>query len=115
MALLKGVKDRIDVKVTAEVMGDMGRKIKVPFVVTLKKPTQSEARAIGLAAKDETLDMESTIREWLYGWSGLQGPGGEDVPFSEEALQEMLDSIEYTAALTDGIAEVLRGGAKAKN
>jgi len=41
MALLKGLKDRIDVKVTAEVMGDMGRKIKVPFVITLKKPIYS--------------------------------------------------------------------------
>jgi len=116
MALLKGVKDRIDVKVTANVDGDMGRTIKVPFVITAKKPPQSERKQALKLMSGGDMDDEAIIREYLLGWHGLQGADGSDVPYSEESLQAIIEAPEYLRAVVQGILTAIAGKeALAKN
>lgn len=107
--LLKGVKDRIDVKVVAVVEVDNGEDIKVPFVVTYKKPTikerQETARQVNEGQKDD-LDV---VREYVLGWSEIPTTTGDPYPFTPENLDEMLQQREYQDALVQGYREVAYG------
>lgn len=116
MILLKGVKDSIDIKVTANIDTDNGRTLKVPFIITAKKPTTKEQRDIGNALRDDRMTDDQLIAEFLMGWKGLQGADGNDVPFNDETLEMVLDAPEYRAAIQRGIKEALLGKeALAKN
>jgi len=109
MSILKGVRDRIDVKVIANVDTDHGKTLKVPFVITSKKPTQEERKAVMGAIKDGVIDDEALLREYLLGWHSLPGADGADVPFSDEAVQEVLQSPEYLQAVVTGILTAIAG------
>ena len=47
---------------------------------------------------------DQLIRERLIGWSGLPGADGSELPFSAEALDEMLDHLAYFEALRDAMS-----------
>jgi len=116
MGILKGVKDRIDVKVTANVDTDAGRTIKVPFIITSKKPMQDERKAILKAIEAGEVEDEVVVREYLLGWKGLVGSDGDEVPFNDESLHEVLQAPEYLRAVVKGIILAIAGKeALAKN
>lgn len=119
MAILKGVKDRIDVKVTAEVEGDNGTTIKVPFVVTYKKPPESVAKQLkkslypgvdadGIPLESDVTDHE-LMEEYLLGWSKVPTSTGEEFEFTPENVEAMLEAREYRLALVRGFLSVLLG------
>lgn len=127
MAILKGVKDRIDVKVEAVCEMDNGTDVKVPFVVTFKKPTVKQLREFharladqydddGILVRPKATD-EELAEEYVLGWSQLLDANGEPVPFNPQTLAEVLDAREYLEAITAGLKEVLygRGSVMAKN
>jgi len=121
MAILKGVKDEINVKVCAEVNADHGKTIKVPFVVMYKKPGTSEAKEVlrklnpgydedGVQLEPEVTDDE-LMDEYVLGWSDVPTSTGEEFEFSLENLEVMLDVPEYRIALVQGLRDVLLGKA----
>lgn len=119
MAILKGVKDRIDVKVVAECETDNGTTTKVPFVVTFKKPSVTESRDLIERLSDKLDDDGNVIlpkitdeelaKEYILGWAGVPTITGEPYEFTPENLAEMMEAREYLAALTRGMNEVLFG------
>jgi hypothetical protein len=119
MAILKGVKDRIDVKVTAVVETDNGKDINVPFVVTYKKCTVPETVEIEEKLKTqldaagnvtaEPLSDPDLVKMLVLGWSQVPTQTGEEYEFSDEHLAEMLDTREYLVALVTGAKQVLWG------
>jgi len=127
MAILKGVKDRIDVKVTAVVETDNGKDINVPFVVTYKKCTVPETVEIEEKLKHQfddagniTVEPMSDIdlvKMLVLGWSQVPTQTGEEFEFNDENLDEMLQTREYLVALVTGAKQVLWGkeAALAKN
>ena len=110
MSILKGVKDRIDVKVSVDVEGDMGRTVKSTFVATYKKPPVSETKELLVALdSDDAPDDESLMAEFLLGWSNVDTTTGDTYEFTPEHVKEMLDVREYRKALVRGFLSVLLG------
>jgi hypothetical protein len=119
MIILKGIKDRIDVKVTAEIDSDCGATVRVPFVVTYKKPTKDEAIELverlnnkydesGELVREKITD-EELAQEYILDWRELPDANGEKIPFTNENLLLLVDAREYNAALTSGLQQVIFG------
>lgn len=78
---------------------DGGRREKFSFDAEFKRLPQSRineiiklARALEMGrGDDETLDDKSAAREILIGWSGVVDDSGKDIPFSEAALEQLLE------------------------
>lgn len=118
MTILKGVKDRIDVKVTAVVETDNGKDINVPFVVTYRKCGVPETVEIeeklrpkfddagNIVEPMSDMDLVKTV---ILGWAQVPTQTGEEFEFNDENLEEMLSVREYLVALTTGAKQVLWG------
>ena len=78
---------------------DGGRREKHSFDAEFKRLPQSRineiiklARALELGrGDDEALDDKSAAKEILIGWAGITDDAGKDVPFSESALDQLLE------------------------
>jgi len=78
---------------------DGGRREKHSFDAEFRRLPQSRineiiklARALELGrADDEVLDDKSAAREILAGWSGITDDDGNDIPFSQAALDQLLE------------------------
>lgn len=115
--LLKGVKDEIEVRVTAVVEVDNGAEVKVPFRAKYKKPVVDEAAKI-LKDIDEGVETDQSLMEkYLIGWRELKDANDEPIDFSPEAREVLMRHREYRQALVDGFLEVIlgRGMARRKN
>jgi hypothetical protein len=127
MAILKGIKDTIDVDVEAVCAFDCGKVVKVPFVVTYKRPSKRPERKVlvdrllGYATdeKDENgkaIFVESTLTdqekyaECVLGWRGLLDVDNNEIPFSPEMLAELVDTPDYCDALWEGFLFAYKTG-----
>ena len=78
---------------------DGGRREKHSFDAEFKRLPQSRineiiklARALEVGrGDDETLDDKTAAKEILIGWSGITDDNAKDVPFSESALDQLLE------------------------
>jgi hypothetical protein len=78
---------------------DGGRREKHSFDAEFKRLPQSRineiiklARALEIGrGDDETLDDKTAAKEILIGWSGITDDNAKDVPFSESALDQLLE------------------------
>ena len=78
---------------------DGGRREKHSFDAEFKRLPQSRineiiklARALELGrADEESLDDKTAAKEILIGWAGITDDSGKDVPFSEAALDQLLE------------------------
>lgn len=119
MIILKGVKDRIDVKAKAVIASDLGKDITVPFIVTIKKPTRSEKLELVERLTDKRdedgeivqarISDEELAREYVIDWRELPDAEGNQIEFSDDALMALVDCPEYNAALSAAIQEVVFG------
>ena len=109
MSFLRGVKDTIQVKLIAEVQGDMGRVIKVPFRARFKKLRTDETKAVLERIKDGAASDDDLVREYLVDWSEMPGENGDEVEFSPEMLTEAMQVREYREALVRGFMLVTFG------
>lgn len=121
MGVLRGVKDRIDVKVTAELEVDNNKVDNQTFVVTYKKPTteevkELESRLLGERDPDEPGEYlvdpvtdEELAEEMILDWKGVPTTDGSEFEFNSENLSEMLSSREYRDALAYGLRQVIFG------
>jgi len=102
MSFLKGVKDEVLVNVRVEVTGDLGKKIIVPFKARYKRLPINEAKVLVDNVRADIMTDEQLIQEVLLGWQDMPGPTGEDVKFSQEALDEAMSVMGYRKALVEG-------------
>ena len=78
---------------------DGGRREKHSFDAEFKRLPQSRineiiklARSLELGrADEESLDDKTAAKEILIGWAGITDDSGKDVPFSEAALDQLLE------------------------
>lgn len=109
MGILKGVKEQIDVKVTANLDSDNGRTIQVPFVITAKVPKFDERKETLTRANEDAITDEELCNRYLIGWHSLQGADGEEVKFCDEALAEVMQEVPYRKAVVEGIMTAILG------
>ena len=111
MSILKGVKNQISVKVTAVLMQNYEKVVKIPFIATFTKLETQESDALSRALGEVT-NLEAgelliaEVVNALVDWRDLPASDGGTVDFSEEALDEMLKSDGYRKALIDGFTLV---------
>ena len=107
MSILKGVKDQIDVKVTAEFDSASG-STRVPFVAVYKRRSATELGELAETLRGQNLhEYVDLIRESAVGWRNLEASDGSSLPFSTEALDEMVNVPEYLTALIEGLGEAV--------
>jgi hypothetical protein len=78
---------------------DGGRREKFSFDAEFKRLPQSRineiiklARALEIGrSDDETLDDKTAVKEILIGWSGVTDDSAKEIPFSEAALEQLLE------------------------
>ena len=108
MALLKGVKDTLQLPLTADLPLDGGKSETVKFSATYRVPPVSEAQeVVNQAAAGDLTDRE-IVDTYLVGWD-MPGDDGTAVPFSEEAVNEAMEYWPYRTALVNGFMTVALG------
>jgi hypothetical protein len=78
---------------------DGGRREKYSFDAEFRRLPQSRineiiklARALELGrGDDESLDDKTAAKEILAGWAGVTDDAGKEIPFSESALEQLLE------------------------
>jgi len=100
--------------VTFDIPVDGGRHERQTFDGEFKRLSQSRITEIGEQIKAEEITDSALAAEVLIGWSGVTDDSGKDVPFSQSALQQLLDVPMLAAAITLAYFESLQG-AKRKN
>lgn len=114
MAFVLKQSDTYSWPVTFEVPTDGGRHERQTFDGEFKRLPQSRIREMGkLIETNDTTDME-VASEVLVGWSGITDDQGQDVPFSQKALEQLL---EVPLLATQVVAAYFQSlsGAKRKN
>ena len=85
---------------------DGGKKEKHTFDAEFRRLPQSRTEELATQLKmqersdidpDQILLMKDAAKEILVGWSGVQDDSGEEIPFSEAALEQVLE-IQMVAA-----------------
>jgi hypothetical protein len=79
-----------------------------------RRLSQSRITEIGAQIKTEEITDADLAAEVLVGWSGVTDGDGKDVPFSQKALDQMLDIPLLATAVVMAYFESLQG-AKRKN
>ena len=114
MAFVLKQSDTYSWPVTFDIPIDGGRHERQTFDGEFKRLPQSRIREIGKLIEDgETLDS-AIAAEVLVGWSGVTDADGKDVPFSQKALEQLLDVPLLATAIVMAYFASLQG-AKRKN
>lgn len=114
MAFVLKQSDSYTWPVTFDVPVDGGRHERQTFDGEFKRLPQSRIREIGEQIDSGEVTDASVAAEVLVGWSGVTDDGGKEVPFSQSALQQLLDVPMLAAAIVLAYFNSL-AGAKRKN
>jgi hypothetical protein len=100
--------------VTFELPVDGGRHEKQSFDVQFKRMPQKWIRDIAKKIDTEEVIDVDVAREIVTGWSGVTDDDGKEVPFSQKALDQLLDVPTLAGELVMAYFKAT-AGAKAKN
>lgn len=105
--------------VTLDIPVDGGRHERQTFDGEFKRLPQSKVGAMitELSKLEELGDLERITEiagEILVGWSGVTADDGKDIPFSQKALQQLLEVPFLAVAVMKAYVDSLKG-AKRKN
>lgn len=90
-----------------------GKFDKHTFDAEFKRLSMDELKALGEREADgEGVDA---CRQILLGWKGVVDDDGNDVPFSESALEQLLSIPAVRLAVLQAFREATNGGARRKN
>jgi len=114
MAFVLKQSDTYSWPVTFDLPIDGGRHQRQSFDGEFRRLSQSRIREMGQQIEaGETTDADLAT-EVLVGWSGITDDSGKDVPFSQAALQQLLDVPMLATAIITAYFSSLQG-AKRKN
>ena len=114
MAFVLKQSDTYSWPVTFDLPIDGGRHQRQSFDGEFRRLSQSRIREMGQQIEaGETTDADLAT-EVLVGWSGITDDSGKDVPFSQTALQQLLDVPMLATAIITAYFSSLQG-AKRKN
>ena len=114
MAFVLKQSDTYSWPVSFDIPVDGGRHQRVTFDGVFKRVSQSRLREIGQLIQEDQLTEAELVSEILVGWSGITDDSGKDVPFSQAALQQLLDVPMLATAIITAYFSSLQG-AKRKN
>lgn len=100
--------------VTVSLPADGGTFEKATFDAEFKRMKVSEVEAMVGRVYTGELAGVAAVRTFWVGWRGIVDDGA-DVPFSEGALQQVLDIPGVANAVFEAFKEAMSGKARAKN
>ena len=100
--------------VSFETPSDGGRHEKQTFDGEFKRLSQSRIREIGQLIETSEITDAAIATEVLVGWSGINDDSGQEVPFSQVALEQLLEVPMLAASVITAYFASLNG-AKRKN
>jgi|SaaInlLV_10m_DNA_4_1040232.scaffolds.fasta_scaffold33483_2 hypothetical protein len=95
--------------------GDFGKVEKARFDMEFRILTKEEAKdLLGRAADDDLNDVE-IIQDYALGWTDVQDEGGNDMEFTPENVEIVMnDQDVYSAIMTAFMEDLLGKKAKVK-
>lgn len=93
---------------------DGGKYDKETFDVEFKRVPQDRLREIGTAIDSGDITDNDLVIELVVGWAGISDSKGDDLPFSQAALGELLNVPLVASAIAAAWLESLAKG-KRKN
>lgn len=102
--------------VAVEFPGDGGKVIRQTFDAKFKRLSQTRLKELGEQLTAGDLDDVAVAAEVLIGWpeGAIKDDEGEPIPFSDSALNELLDVPKVASAIVLAFYDSL-AGAKRKN
>lgn len=100
--------------VTVEIATDGGKFSKFTFDATFKRLSRTAAMELMRKIRDNEVDDIEVAKSVLIGWKGIEDVDGNPLPFSETALDRVLDKHPVCPSVIQALVESLKGG-KAKN
>lgn len=96
-------------KVQVVFRGDYGKRETLEINASFRRLPHAELRALGdRLTDDEDADMDAKIiRENLVGWEPFKDFAGNEVPFSDEALDAVLSETAFRRAFVKTFLESL--------
>lgn len=94
--------------VTVSIPSDGGRHTKETFDAEFLRLPQSKLREMQQSIERGDLNDEMFVRQILVGWKGITSDG-EEVPFSEHTLAQVLDITGVAGAIVMAYAEAQTG------
>lgn len=104
MPLFKGVKEQITVRVIVELLTDRNTIEQVKFRATFKKLKAAQCDELAKREMSQDVDMAEIVRENIVGWDGVEDADGEPVAFDDEAVNDILEYVEYRSALYEAFS-----------
>lgn len=114
MAFVLKQSDTYSWPIAFDIPVDGGRMQRQTFDGDFRRLSQSRITEIGQQIKADEITDADLASEVLVGWSGVTDADGKDVPFSQKALEQLLDVPMLASAITISYFESLQG-AKRKN
>ena len=114
MAFVLKQSDTYSWPVTFDLPIDGGRHQRQSFDGEFRRLSQSRNRELGQQIEAGDTTDADLATEVLVGWSGITDDSGKDVPFSQAALQQLLDVPMLATAIITAYFSSLQG-AKRKN
>jgi hypothetical protein len=114
MAFVLKQSDTYSWPVTFDIPVDGGRHERQTFDGEFKRLPQSRIREIGQQIESGDVTDAAIAAEVLVGWSGVTDDQGKEVPFSQKALEQMLDVPLLATSVVMAYFTSLQG-AKRKN
>lgn len=100
--------------VTIEVPVDGGLHEKHTFEAEFKRVTQERAEEITKSMFEGDTNDREIVKEVMTGWNDILAPGGEQLPFSPTALDQLLSIPTVGMTIIKAWLESI-SGAKRKN
>ena len=100
--------------VTCELPIDGGEYETQVFEATFKRKTQSWITDISKQMDDDKVTTADVARELVIGWSGITDDTGKDIPFSQAAMDQLLDVPAVAVAIVSAFFRSVMG-VKEKN
>jgi hypothetical protein len=101
--------------VKIDVPSDGGKHDVQTFDVQLKRVSQSRLLEMKTEVLANTMTDASFAREVVIGWKGITDADGNDVPFSVDTLEKLLDIVTVAGSIAKAAMASYDGGAKRKN
>lgn len=95
--------------VTVEIVGADGSPQKYPFTAEFRRLKLSELEDLMARIRDKGLSDPDVLREVVSGWAQVVDEAGSELPFSADALEQVLEIPEACRALVNAFMTKVTG------
>jgi hypothetical protein len=99
--------DRYYYPVTVEVVEDRGKRVKHTFDAQFVRLPQSEIDEMFSPQREQRITDSEVVDRVVVGWRGVKDQDDVDIPFSMEALADLLDVYGVRSAIVRAWMESL--------